>query len=144
MLISSGSLIPLPVLERLGPFDEGFFIDHIDTDFCLRANDQQMRLLVASAAGMEHELGHAHQRLWWWGWRELPVHPPLRLYYIFRNSVRLMARPYAHWRWRLFDARRLCVILAVHVVAPGARFARLGMAASGFVAGLRGETGAKN
>ena len=141
MLISSGSLIPLSVLDQLGGFDEGFFIDHIDTDFCLRARAQGMRLLVVSAAGMEHELGHEHQRIWWGHWRELPIHQPQRLYYIFRNSLRLMARPYAPWRWRLFDLRRLGVIMSVHLIAPGPRLARLGQALRGVGAGLLGRKG---
>lgn len=141
MLISSGSLIPLTVLDELGGFDEGFFIDHIDTDFCLRAAAKQMQLWVVAAAGMEHELGHAQQRIWFGRWHDLPIHDPSRLYYIFRNSLRLMARPYAHWRWGLFDLRRLSVILVVHLVAPGPRFTRLGYALSGLVAGLLGRSG---
>lgn len=141
MLISSGSLIPLAVLDQLGGFDEGFFIDHIDTDFCLRASAQQLQLLVVSAAGMEHELGHAQQRIWFGRWHELPIHEPSRLYYIYRNSLRLMVRPHAHWRWRLFDLRRLCVILAVHLIAPGPRMARLANVVSGLTAGLLGRSG---
>jgi len=141
MLISSGSLIPMAVLDRLGGFDESFFIDHIDTDFCLRAHAQGMQLLVVSAAGMEHELGHDHQRIWWGHWRELPIHQPQRLYYIFRNSLRLMARPYAPWRWRLFDLRRLGVILGVHLIAPGPRLARVGQVLRGVGAGLLGRGG---
>ena len=37
MLISSGCLIPLSAIDTIGEMDEELFIDHVDTDWFLRA-----------------------------------------------------------------------------------------------------------
>ena len=37
MLISSGCLIPLSAIDTIGDMDEELFIDHVDTDWFLRA-----------------------------------------------------------------------------------------------------------
>ena len=141
MLISSGSLVPLAVFDRLGGFDEGLFIDHIDTDWALRVRHAGGVLLVVHTAAMRHRLGERVQRLWWRHWRVLPVHQSRRLYYIYRNSLLLWRRPHAHWRWVLFDMQRLLVIGAVHLLASGNRRARLGWLLRGLLDGLRGSAG---
>ena len=46
-LIASGSLIPLAVLDEVGPFDESLFIDFVDTDWCFRARHAGFRCFAA-------------------------------------------------------------------------------------------------
>ena len=36
-LLSSGSLVPLEVIDRVGGMEEALFIDQVDTEWCLRA-----------------------------------------------------------------------------------------------------------
>jgi len=43
MLVTSGSMIELATWQALGGFDEGLFIDYIDTDYCLRVIGQDAR-----------------------------------------------------------------------------------------------------
>jgi rhamnosyltransferase len=123
-LISSGSLIGLAALSELGPFDDKLFIEHVDTDWALRAKAKGFTLYGVSGALLEHTIGDAVLMFPGSGRRAF-VYPPERTYYLVRNSIRLWLRPYATWRWRLFDVWRLCRLLLLYLVfAPdrGSRF----------------------
>ena len=85
MLISSGSLVAMPTFDALGDLDGELFIDHIDTDWCLRIKHSGRWMAVVPAANMKHQLGDRVLRLWLKRWRLLPVHSPIRLYYTFRK-----------------------------------------------------------
>ena len=138
MLISSGSLIPVSALTELGELDSGLFIDHIDTDWSLRVHHAGHWMAIVPGAGMTHRLGDRVLRIWWGRTRLLPVHSPLRLYYTFRNSLWLYVRPHSHWRWVLFDLKRLLAVTLIHTLADGPRWQRLQMIARGIRDGMRG------
>jgi len=138
MLISSGSLVPLTAFAELGPLDEALFIDHIDTDWALRAHQAGHWLAIIPGANMTHRLGDRVLRFWWGRMRLLPVHSPIRLYYTFRNSLWLYARPHGHWRWVLFDLKRLLAVTVIHLLAAGPRWPRLQMIFRGVGDGLLG------
>ena len=99
-LISSGSLIPMAALDAIGPMDEALFIDHVDTEWCLRARALGWRLFGVHGARMVHALGEQRWRVWLGRWRNLPLHAPFRYYYIFRNNAALLQRPQLSPRWK--------------------------------------------
>ena len=138
MLISSGSLIPLSAFKTLGLLDASLFIDHIDTDWCLRVRASGGWMAIVNDAHMSHQLGDRTVRIWLGGFRVLPVHSPLRLYYSFRNSLWLYVRPHAHWRWIGFDLKRLLATALIHAVADGPRGERFKMICLGIAHGIRG------
>jgi rhamnosyltransferase len=123
-LISSGSLIGLAALSEIGRFDDRLFIEHVDTDWALRAKAKGFALCGVAGAVLEHTIGDAVLDVPGSGRRAF-VYPPERTYYLVRNSIRLWRRPYATWRWRLFDVWRLCRLILLYLVfAPdrGRRF----------------------
>ena len=138
MLISSGSLVAMPTFDALGELDGALFIDHVDTDWCLRIRHSGRWMAVVPDAHMHHQLGDRALRLWWRRWRLLPVHSPIRLYYTFRNSLWLYVRPHAHWRWILFDLKRLCAVTVIHMLAKGPRWPRIKEIVRGLRDGLAG------
>jgi rhamnosyltransferase len=89
--ITSGSIVDLRLLERVGPFDESMFIDCVDFDFCLRVRAGGGRIFRVGDALLHHELGER---------RQVPgplarfytQHPPARRYYMFRNYCVLAMR----------------------------------------------------
>ena len=87
---------------------------------------------------MTHQLGDRVVRIWLGRERLLPVHSPVRLYYTFRNSLWLYVRPHGHWRWILFDLKRLLAVTVIHLLADGRRWPRLQMIARGIRDGLLG------
>ena len=138
MLISSGALIPRHALETIGVLDAELFIDHIDTDWCLRAMSEGFRLVAVQSAHMEHRLGQRWARL---GRFSLPVHNADRLYFMFRNSWLLYRRDYARWPWILADLRRLVVVFVLHMIACDHRFVAFIRILQGTRDGILGRTG---
>lgn len=103
-VITSGSLVSLGAWQAVGGFDESFFIDYVDNDFCLRVITAGYRVCVSHGAVLEHQLG-ARTRHSVMGHDFRPTHhSPLRHYFIARNRV-VMWRRYAvnFPHWAFFD-----------------------------------------
>jgi len=101
MLISSGSLIPAEALRAVGMMRDDLFIDHVDTEWFLRAAQHGRASYGVCDALMEHEIGERRRALWIGGRREFSFHSPLRHYYTFRNSVFLYTRTRYPMRWKM-------------------------------------------
>ena len=140
-LIASGSLIEMDVLGAVGDMDEGLFIDHVDTEWILRARAKGYRAWGHCDAIMTHSLGENRIRIWFLRWRDIPFHKPFRYYYVFRNSLVLQRRGYPCWAWRRVDAIRLVQFLFFMTIFHPDRFQVLRMMALGFVDGLKGVSG---
>lgn len=112
-VINSMSVWRWEAWQRIGPFDEGLAIDHVDTDYCLRARRLGLRLVVHG----DHEFLHAigQRRRFRLLGRELQAggHAPTRRYLIGRNTATLARR----WVWREPAFAFLCLTrLAYEVV----------------------------
>lgn len=140
-LISSGSLVPIKVLDDVGGMEEGFFIDQVDTEWCLRARAKGYRLFGACGAILEHRMGEDVHRLWWGRWRNLFRHTPSRYYYIFRNTVALLRRDYVPGVFKLYQLRWLAALLIMFGILRGPKFLELKMMLKGIRDGLRGVNG---
>jgi rhamnosyltransferase len=116
-LISSGSLIALSALAAVGPFDDELFIEHVDTDWALCARAKGYRLYGVADARLDHAFGEETQSVAAFVLhRRFFVYPPIRNYYLLRNSLILWRRPYAPWRWVLYDARRLVLLMLYYAL----------------------------
>jgi len=133
-LISSGTMLPLNAVHIVGEMDESLFIDHIDTDWFLRANSLGLYSFGACDASMEHGLGDRTFRVWLGRWRYVPVHQPFRYYYMFRNSLLIYRRSYAPWKWIVDDVVRLGFILCFYTLFASGRL-------RGVWDGIRGTRG---
>lgn len=88
-LISSGCVISREAFARLGRFDESLFIDHVDTEYCLRALLRNVPIYVVPSLVLLHRIGTRHRhRL---GPFEVTTmnHPAFRRYYSARNAMQL-------------------------------------------------------
>jgi rhamnosyltransferase len=141
MLISSGCLIPLSAINAIGVMDEDLFIDHIDTDWFLRAKSLGWQSYGVCDALMEHSLGEQTIRAWWGRWRFLPLHRSFRYYYIYRNSLLLYRRTYSDKRWKQADAVRLVMMLIIFSLFSNHRLTNLRMMIRGIKDGISGKTG---
>lgn len=140
-LISSGSLIRMSVLERVGPMDETLFIDHVDTEWCLRAKALGLVPIGAAQAWMAHQLGERTLRINFGRLRTLPLHKPFRYYFIARNSLLLYQRAYVRRSWIVPDAVRLAQVALFFGLLHPNRLANARMIYRGIRDGLRGVTG---
>jgi rhamnosyltransferase len=127
-LISSSSVISLDALAKVGPFDETLFIDHVDTDWALRARDKGYQLYGVAAARLDHAFGEAAVTQWPFGRRRrFSLYPPERNYYLLRNSIILWRRPYVKWRWVLRDFRRTAILMLIYALCVPPRLQRLSL-----------------
>jgi rhamnosyltransferase len=140
-LISSGSLIPLQVLDDVGGMDETLFIDHVDTDWYLRAKSRGYTAFGVCGAVMEHSLGAYSIPVRLFREHMVPVHSPLRLYYIMRNSIILYRKPYVPARWVLNDTRRVAAMFCFFSVVAPPRLKNMRMMLKGLWDGLHGISG---
>ncbi|MBS0432892.1 MAG: glycosyltransferase family 2 protein, partial [Proteobacteria bacterium] len=138
-LISSGSLIPLDVLDDVGGMDDALFIDNVDLEWCFRARAAGYSLYGACAARMAHRLGDARRRL-----PGLPrgviVHAPRRLFFIMRNRLLLYRRAATPGAWIAQDVPRVFVKFLLFSVFIGPRRRHLRAMLAGLHAGMRGST----
>lgn len=142
-LISSGSLIALDTFSEVGLMDEDLFIDHVDTEWFLRAGSMGFKAYGVCNAMMQHGLGEQTHRVSLGGrQRNVPQHKSFRYYYIFRNSVLLYQRSYASGVWKWNDAQRLGMIMLMFGVFKAPRVKNLRAMLKGLKDGLRGVTGA--
>ena len=141
-LISSGSLISLEALTEIGQMDEDLFIDHVDTEWFLRAKSMDYKAYGVCNALMQHALGEqSHQINLGGRQRNVPQHKPFRYYYIFRNSIALYKRGYASNLWKWNDLQRLSFIFVLYGFVKPPRLANLSMMLKGIWHGLIGKLG---
>lgn len=140
-LISSGALLPVDAIRTVGAMDETLFIDHIDTEWFLRASAREYRAFGVCQAVMHHSLGEGRLNFWLGRWYSLTRYQPLRYYYIFRNSILLYRRAYVPIRWILADFLRLMGLFLVHATFDAQRGRSVGMMLRGMWHGFRGKTG---
>lgn len=125
-LISSGSLISLDALADIGPFDEKLFIEHVDTDWALRARAKGYQLYGVASARLDHAFGEATLSVSPFGFhRRFFLYPPERNYFLLRNSIALWRRPYAPWPWVVHDVRRTVSLMLFYLLCVPPRLARL-------------------
>jgi len=126
MLNTSGSLIAADVLATVGQMDESLFIDHVDTDWCLRARAAGFSLFGVCGARLSHRLGDEVIELGFPVGRSIHVHPPGRFHFYVRNSLLLYFRPHAPLKWALPDAARLLLFIVFYCVFPRRRVEYVG------------------
>lgn len=132
-LITSGMMLPTRFALEIGGYDEAYFIDSVDHEFCLRAARHGAQVAITATELMAHTIGCSARAAGWV--RALATsHPPWRKYYMARNTLWTIRK---HGRFRpLWAARqcgRLCAEAVGLLIMTGPRFQRFGA----FVAGVR-------
>jgi rhamnosyltransferase len=142
MVLSSGSLLDLSVVDKIGLFREDFFIDYVDTEYCLRLLSMHYEIAVACGATLPHRLG-SRREIIWGGIRFYPTyHSPIRWYYISRNRIpmlRMYALKFPHWL--SFEIVSSVYIFFRMLLFEDHRLKKLEAIIYGTLDGLRGRMG---
>ncbi|MBH0044857.1 glycosyltransferase family 2 protein [Pseudoalteromonas sp. NZS11_1] len=103
--ITSGTLYSLDVFKKVGLMDESFFIDHVDSEFCIRMKHHNFKILINPEVVFNHSIG-ARQLRTFLGVKFKPNnHNPTRRYYAVRNGIfmiNLWGRDFPALVWLLF------------------------------------------
>ncbi len=89
VVISSGTAASVEVFEVAGLFDEDFFIDFVDTEWCLRCRSKMIPIRVIPTAVMKNRIGSSSLSI---GLTTVFVHSPVRCYYQIRNCFLLFRK----------------------------------------------------
>lgn len=135
-LISSGTLIPMRAILAIGGKRSNYFIDHVDTEWCLRARAGGYKLVGEHSALMEHSLGDNVKRIWFFYKRSVAYHTPLRDYYMFRNTLLMLHDVNLSLIWRLFLLSRLVQFSLYFLIFARYRRERLSLMSLGIYHGL--------
>lgn len=138
LLISSGSLIPLSVLDAVGDMDASLFIDYVDIEWCVRARAAGFKVFGVSDARMQHRIGDRSFRLFG---RTFQLHNPIRNYYFTRNALLFARKPYLTLRWRIHLLYRVAGQFVLFGLFAPQRFQRLRWMLRGLWDGLLGRGG---
>ncbi len=84
-VMTSGNILNLEILKKLGGFKEWLFIDGIDIEYCLNLHQHGYKILRVNSVEIDHNLGDIfykkiRRRLFL-----CTNHAPFRRYYIMRN-----------------------------------------------------------
>jgi len=140
-VITSGCLVDVRLALAIGGFREDYFIDQVDHEFCLRTRAHGHQVIISRKPVMTHSVGESggvHLPLL----GVLPNHPPVRKYYIARNTVVTVI---AYWRlepqWCLRRLARLLVGLGGMAFLETQGFSKVRAFGGGIVDGFRGRMG---
>lgn len=147
--IQAGQLMPMSVIDEVGPFREGLFIDAVDSEFTVRAEELGYHFAIAPGARISHELGDLVP-LTLFGRhvviagkpRHVLYHSPFRTYYMVRNSIVLVrehGRRRPSWMW--MRTRKMAEMVLGCVVLSPDRGAQWRAAIAGVRDGLAGVEG---
>lgn len=105
-LINSMSVWQRRALQRIGPFNEALAVDHVDTEYCLRARAAALGLWVQGSVEFAHAIGVRRSYRLLGRVLQAGGHPPQRRWMIARNTVWLARR----WCWREPAFAGLCLM----------------------------------
>lgn len=140
-LIASGTLLSVEAIKHIGGMRSHYFIDHVDTEWFFRARKAGYVLLGVPDARLIHRLGDEVKRVWFFGYRQVIYHTPLRNYYMFRNTLLMLRDISISWRWRGFFIWWLVQSAGYFLVFAANRKVRLQRMLVGLLHGFRGQGG---
>lgn len=142
-VITSGSLLSLSMLDRIGGFRDDFFIDYVDSEFCFRARALGYRVAITRKPLMSHAIGESthHALLGVRKWTS--NHSADRRYYMARNDTIMLKEyggfPWGTWALKSLGRRvRTCKRIVLY---EDAKLAKVAAVAHGWWHGVRGHLG---
>ena len=138
-VITSGSMFPISLWHKLEKFNESYFIDSVDHEFCLKARSKKYPVIKSTIINIEHEIGTKNHPK---GFGFVPVHPPIRKYYIARNVILTVKQFFSREPlWCLKQFARLFIEFFSVVLIETGKTEKLQFFFLGLAHGLTGRKG---
>lgn len=136
-VINSMSVWRLAALRQLGPYDEDLRLDHVDTEYCLRAHRAGLKVMLHGGYSFGHRIGERRSYKLFGVQLQAGGHSPARRHLIARNTVWLARRSL----WREPGFSWLCLLRLGYeavgiVMAEPDKAAKLGALLRGALSGL--------
>jgi len=117
LVITSGNFLNLKLFNNIGRFEDKLFIDMVDHDYCMKAQQKKYKIYFYKDILVEHSLGMLFQRknIFTGKIRNKIEHSPQRAYYITRNSFYLYKK-YSKEFPEEFNLLKTLNILFIHEI----------------------------
>lgn len=117
-IISSGSIVEMETIDRIGPFEESLFIDLVDSEWCWRAKKFGLKTYMTRKVILRHSIGKDYLKI---GSVAFTISSPNRYYYQYRNTIRMFGRNYVplEWKVRIFFRRILDMLIVPFITKKG-------------------------
>ena len=136
-VINSMSVWRLQALQQIGLHDEGLAVDHVDTDYCLRARRTGLKVFCHGDYTFGHRIGQRQQFSLLGVQMQAGGHGPRRRFMIGRNTTWLARRSLFHEPgFTMLCALRLAYEAIGIMVAEEQRGAKLWALLTGALSGL--------
>ncbi len=89
VVMTSGNILNLSVYTKVGSFADYFFIDYVDTEYCMRLNKNGFKVLTNNAVALYHNEANVSKRNFFVGVVFPYNHSAKRLYFKVRNRCYL-------------------------------------------------------
>jgi rhamnosyltransferase len=142
-IMTSGNLISLFAWQAIGGFDERYFIDAVDWDYCLRLNLYKFKVLRYNRVHLQHGLGNAtkHQSI---TGKQITAlnYNKIRRYYITRNKLLIIFKYYRQYPKYCYNVFKSLFRDLRHILLyEDGKQAKLWFMLKGFGHFLSGKTG---
>jgi rhamnosyltransferase len=142
LVMTSGNLLKLSIIDKVNNFNEALFIDYVDIEFCLRCRNLGYRILEVRDAVLIHNSGFPTQHRLFGKEIVASNHSALRRYYITRNAIYMYIRfIFDHPDWTIKNAIFILKVMIVMLVFENDRKRKLAAVFLGVVDGLLGKMG---
>ncbi|WP_181444413.1 glycosyltransferase family 2 protein [Bacillus sp. 03113] len=141
-VITSGSLVKKDVFQKIGLFEESYFIDFLDIEFCLRARSFGYKIVQVPQVTMLHNLGNTERHKVLGSNLQATNHNAIRRYYITRNRLYTYKKYFrTEKEWMKEDMIATAKEFLVILLFEKNRLKKLGSIIKGTFDALRGKTG---
>lgn len=138
--MTSASLTRLEAWEKVGGFNEGYFIDFVDNEFCMKLKQEGYKVYRTNHSAISHQLGESREVRFLWYKSVGTIHSSLRCYYMMRNNV-LFIRQYGKELNVLKEYSKVAYIAYRQLLYSQQKMNDLIYIAKGLKDGFKGKTG---
>ena len=136
-MINSCSVWRYDALTKIGKYDELMKIDHIDTDYCLRATEMRYTLVLNSNYSFKHTIGNRVSYKFLFKNLRSGNHSPERRKMIMLNSILILRKHFKNYPVLLYIIlERIAYEFLGILVAEKNKFRKIKFLLSGMIKGL--------
>lgn len=85
--MTSGAMTNVGAWKEIGGFEESYFIDYVDNEFCMKLKLNRFRIIRDMSCIMNHQLGESGEIKVLFFRIKYSKHSPQRCYYMIRNNM---------------------------------------------------------
>ncbi len=133
-IIASGSLTDISIFQNVGWFNDNFFINYIDVEWCFRAISKGFDIYITPKVKLYQNVGISRKIIFG---RAIPIHSPLRRYYASRNSTLMLKLKHVSIGYKIREIIFNPIRLIFDCIVAGDTKIRIKLFIKGFIDGIK-------